>query len=572
VQVSRLFTRLRADANGRHWRPESVDGEFDARSIVVYPVTPFEAGRDFSYVLPGPGFANNGGIATLWHDHYAEEYTIRSNVTRYLLNETHRLRLGVEMKFMEYQWIDITRPWVGAPIQIDEDTFSETNRLGASSDIWNVSPARGAFYISDQIRYQGLIANIGMRLEYWFPGSYVDNFVDDPLSPIPNSIREDYKSDTFNFFGRRFKMRMLPRINVSFPVRENMVMYFNYSHKSKLPHPSYVYAGLDPFFQDRSFLSDLGNPNLDPEVDISYEIGFRYQLTSNDALNITAFWSDKYDFITAERIIVTDATGRDTERSFRVNGDFARVRGLEVSYLKRYSHFLQGSINATYSRAEGLSSTSNDALTDLIAGGQDIGNNIETPLAWDRPIDIKSSMIFTWDRPNNPLFGLGPLNQFRFYLSGSYRSGIRYTPMEFRGNQRNPVTGEEDWRPVYERSNDPSDRFSAVGEPWIMFDFNFQKWFELGGTRLTAKLEITNLLNTRNPAIINPVTGKAYRTDYPASQDALVALRNDRSYDVPANVRDPRYVDPRDNNSPAYLNPANFLEQRHIMFGLEINF
>jgi len=572
VQISRLFTRLRADANGRNWRPESVDGEFDARSIVVYPTTEFPAGDDFTYVLPGPGFANNGGIASLWHDHYAEEYTIRTNLTRYLFDETNRIRIGAEFKFMEYQWIDITRPWVGAPIQIDDDTFSETNRLGSTSDIWNVNPARGAFYVSDQIRYQGLIANIGMRLEYWFPGSYVDNFVDDPLSPIPNSIRQDYKDNTYNFFGSRFKMRLLPRINVSFPVRENMVMYFNYSHKSKLPHPSYVYSGLDPFYQDRSFLSDLGNPNLDPEVDISYEIGYRYQLTSNDALNLTAFWSDKYDFITAERIVIQDATGRDTERSFRVNGDFARVRGVEVSYLKRYSHFLQASINATYSRAEGLSSTSNDALSDLIAGGQDIGNNIETPLAWDRPLDIKSSMTFRWDRPNNPLFGVGLLNQFQIYLSGSYRSGIRYTPMEFRGNQRNPITGVEDWRPIYERSSDPADRFSAVSEPWIIFDFNLQKWFELGDTRITAKLEITNLLNAQNPAIINPVTGKAYRSDYPSSQEELVALRDDRSFDVPANVRDPRYVDPRDNNSPAYLNPANFLEQRHIMFGLAINF
>ncbi len=572
LQVSRLFTRLRADANGRHWRPESVDGEFDARSIVVWPVDVFEAGDDFNYVLPGPGFANNGGIATLWHDHYAEEYTIRGSLTRYLFDETNRLRAGFEMKFMEYQWIDITRPWVGAPIEIEDGVFSETNRLGSTSDIWNVNPARGAFYVSDQIRYRGLIANIGLRLEYWFPGAYVDNFVDDPLSPIPDVIRDDYKNDTYSFFGRRFKMRMLPRINVSFPVRENMMMYFNYSHKSKLPHPTHVYAGLDPFFQDRSFLSNLGNPNLEPEVDISYEIGFRYQLTSNDAFNFTAFWSDKYDFITAERIIVLDATGRETERSFRVNGDFARVRGIEMSYLKRYSHFLQSTINATYSRAEGLSSTSNDALRDIIAGGQDIGNIVETPLAWDRPIDIKASLIFTWDRPNNPLFGLSPLNQFRFYLGGSYRSGIRYTPMEFRGNQRHPVTGEETWRPIYERSTDPADRFSATGEPWIIFDFNLEKWFEIGGTRLTAKLEITNLFNAKNPAIINPVTGKAYRTDYPTDTEALIALREDRSYDVPANVRDPRYVDPRDNNRPAYLNPANFLEQRHIMFGLSVNF
>jgi outer membrane receptor protein involved in Fe transport len=572
IQVSRLFTRLRADANGRYWRPESVDGEYDAGSIVVFPVTPFPAGPDFSYVLPGPGFSNNGGLAPLWHDHFAEEYTIRSNLTQYFLNNTNRLRLGLEMKFMEYQWIDITRPWVGAPIQIDENTFSETFRLGSTSDIWNVSPSRGAFYITDQIRYQGLIANLGLRLEYWFPGSYVDNFVNDPLSPIPNQIRDDYKKSTYDLFGSRFKMRLLPRVNVSFPVRENMVMYFNYAHKTKLPHPTYIYAGLDPFYQDRSFLSNLGNPNLNPEVDISYEIGFRYQVSSNDALNLTAFWSDKYDFITSERIIVPDATGRDTERSFRVNGDFARVRGIEVSYLKRYSHFLQGSINATYSRAEGLSSTSNDALRDIISGGQDIGNNIETPLAWDRPFDVKGSVIFTWDRANNPLFGLRPLNQMKLYLSGSYRSGIRYTPMVFRGNQRNPITGEENWKPIYERDPDPVKRFSVLGEPWFMFDLNFQKWFNIGNTRLMATMEITNLFNNKNAAIINPVTGKAYRTDYPTSTAELVALRSDRSFDVPSNIRDPRYQDPRDNNIPAYLNPANFLEQRHIMFGLGFNF
>lgn len=572
VQFSRLFTRLRADANGRYWRPESVDGEYDAGSIVVFPITPFPAGPDFTYVLPGPGFSNNGGLAPLWHDHFAEEYTLRSNLTRYFLNNTNRLRLGLEMKFMEYQWIDITRPWVGAPIQIDENTFSETFRLGSTSDIWNVSPSRGAFYITDQIRYQGLIANLGLRLEYWFPGAYVDNFVNDPLSPIPNQIREDYKNSTYELFGSRFKMRMLPRVNVSFPVRENMVMYFNYAHKTKLPHPTYLYAGLDPFYQDRSFLSNLGNPNLNPEVDISYEIGFRYQVSSNDALNLTAFWSDKYDFITSERIIVKDATGRDTERSFRVNGDFARVRGIEVSYLKRYSHFLQGSINATYSRAEGLSSTSNDALRDIISGGQDIGNNIETPLAWDRPFDVKGSLILTWDRANNPLFGLGPLNQMKLFLSGSYRSGIRYTPMVFRGNQRNPITGEENWKPIYERDPDPVKRFSVLGEPWFMFDLNFQKWFNIGTTRLMATVEVTNLFNNKNAAIINPVTGKAYRTDYPTSTAELVALRSDRSFDVPSNIRDPRYQDPRDNNIPAYLNPANFLEQRHIMFGLGFNF
>ncbi|MDI6401850.1 TonB-dependent receptor [Balneolaceae bacterium ANBcel3] len=570
VQISRMFTRLRTDVNGRHWRPTVVEGEFDGESIVMPPTEIFETGRDFLYVLPGPGLVNNGGYAPLWHDHYAEEYTIRATMTRYFFNRNNRLHAGFELKFNDYQWIDIQRPWVGAPIQIDEDTFTETQFLGASSDIWNVKPRRGALFLTDQIRYQGLIANLGLRLEYWFPGSYVDDMVDDPDSWIADEIREAYYNDTYSLFGHRFKMRLLPRINVSFPVRENQVLYFNYGHKTKLPHPSHVYAGLDPRYQDASRLSNLGNPNLDPEVDISYEIGLRNQITSNDALNISAFWSDKYDFVTSERLIITDSQGRDVQRNFRVNGDFARVRGVEVTYIKRHRDWFMGNVSVTYSRAEGLSSTSNDALRNILAGDQ-FGFNVETPLAWDRPWDVKANVTFTYDR-QQPLLGLAPLNQMKLYLSGNFRSGMRYTPYEFVDFQRHPVTGERNWRPIYERDNDPAMRFSEIGPSWLMFDLNFQRWFTVADTRFIVFLEITNLLNAKNPAIINPVTGEGYKTSYPTSPSELIGLRDDRSYDVPINVRDERYVDPRDNNSPSYLNPANYLQQRHIMFGFAFNF
>lgn len=573
LQLSRLFTRLRADANGRYWRPTQVDGEFDPASIVVAPVRLFDDfSREFYYVLPGPGFSNNGGIAALWHDHFAEELTFRGTFTHFFANRSNRLNLGFEMKFQDYQWIDINRPWVGAPIEISDGVFTETFRLGESSDIWRVKPAKGAFFISDQIRYQGLIANIGMRLDYWFPGAYVDDAVADPQALIPAEIRQAYYDETYNFFGNRFKMRLLPRLSVSFPVRENQVLFFNYGHQARTPHPSFIYAGLDPFYQNRSYLANLGNPNLNQEVDISYEIGVRNQLTSNDALNVSAFWRDKYDFITSERIIVRDATGRDVERAYRVNGDFARVRGLEATYIKRHQDWFLGQMSVTYSRAEGLSSTTNDALQNIISGGQSIGNNIETPLAWDRPWDIKANATFTRDRRNDPLFGIAALNQVKLYVAATYRSGSRYTPYLYKGNERNPVTGALDWRPIYEINPDPAKRFSAVGESWFWMDLNIQKWMRVGRTRYTAFLEISNLLDNRNAAVVNPVTGKGYRTDYPTDPAALVALRGNRSFDMPANVRDPRYVDPRNNSSPAYLNPANYLEQRHIMVGIAVNF
>ena len=574
IQFSRLFTRLRADANGRDWRPENVDSEFDPESIVTFPAEEFEGTDDFTYVLAGPGYYNNGGIATLWHDHFAEELTLKSTVTKFFNDRKNQLVGGFEFKFNDYQWIDITRPWIGAPIQIDENTVSETFRVGETFDAWRVKPKRGAFFLTDKIRYNGLIANIGLRFEYWAPGKYVDDAVknaldENTISTIPTFIAEDYMDDSYNIFGLRYKFRFLPKINVSFPVRENQVLFFNYGHSTRIPHPSYVYAGLDPFYQDQSDLPDLGNPNLNPEVDISYEIGLRNQITSDDALNISAFWRDKYDFVTTQNITVKDVDGRDVVKAFRINGDYARSRGVEVSYIKRYTDLLRGQLSFTYSRAEGLSSTNDENLTSISAT-RNIGSNVETPLAWDRPFDIKGNIVFTYDR-NNPLFNIGLFNNFQMFLSAVWRSGTRYTPMQLVGYERNPITGEQNWRPIYETVDDPSKRYSRVGPAWFYMDFNLQKWFEVGGTKISSFLEITNILDNRSSVIINPVTGKGYK-HYPSRQTELIALRDDRNYDVPNYVRDPRYLDPTDNNLPSYDNPANYIEQRHIMVGLSVRF
>ena len=322
------------------------------------------------------------------------------------------------------------------------------------------------------------------------------------------------------------------------------------------------------FFQDRSFFADLGNPDLDPEVDISYELGLKNQFSSNDVLNVAAFWRDKFDFITIENVIIEDASGRETTRAFRVNGDFARVRGIEASYLKRVGKWFQGQVSGSFSKATGLSSTNNDALVDFLARG-DIDNTFETPLAWDRPIDLKTSVTLTHDK-DRPLFGVPGLNKLRLYFAGTYRSGQRYTPVEFVGNQVNPFTGEQDWRPIYESVQDPSKRFSETGSSWLWFDMNLQRSLAIGPTNVRLTLEITNLLNQKNSVIVNPVTGEAYPDVDPNSTD-FTALRGDTTYDVPSGTRDPRYEDPTTSGLPPF-NPARFLPQRHIMLGLSFRF
>ncbi|MGA7303676.1 MAG: carboxypeptidase-like regulatory domain-containing protein [Rhodothermales bacterium] len=573
VQASRLFTKMRADANGRPWRPQNVDTELNPESIVDYPAEFFlgENGlppnEDVVFVLPGPGFINNGGIATRFHDHFAEELTLRATYTRFSTSKNFRLNTGFEWKFNDYQWIDIIRPWVGAPIITASGDTTRSNRLGQSSDIWRVKPWRGGFFGTGQMRYRGLIANLGLRLEYWAPGKYVDDLVKDPAAPILDSIRKDYMDQSIGLIGRRFKFRLLPKIRVSFPIKENQVLFFNYGHSTQLPHPTFVYTGLDPFYQDRSFFADLGNPNLNPEVDISYELGFRNQITANDVFSITAFWRDKFDFITVENVRIPDPTGREVTRAFRVNGDFARIRGLELSYLKRIGRWFQGQFAGSFSRAVGLSSTNNDALAQFLQRG-DADNTFETPLAWDRPIDLKAN--FTFSRADSPLLGVPGLSHFRLYLSSTYRSGRRYTPVIFRGFSQNPFTGENDWRPIYETDTDPAKRYAEIGKQWWWFDLSFQRDVNLFGNTLVFDVEVTNLFNQLNSEIVNPVTGETYPNVDPETTD-FVSLRGDRSYDLPNGIRDPRYEDPTTSGLPPF-NPARFLPQRHITLGLSYRF
>ena len=85
---------------------------------------------------------------------------------------------------------------------------------------------------------------------------------------------------------------------------------------------------LDPVYQDRSFLSNLGNPNINPEVTVSYEVGLKSQLTKDWALTMTAFYNDKFDYIVSRRVEVQDATGRFVEKTFFINQDYARIRGI----------------------------------------------------------------------------------------------------------------------------------------------------------------------------------------------------------------------------------------------------
>lgn len=543
VSAARLFTNLRADANGRPFRPSTIDQIYDPQSIVTDPITVYNPGDSVIFVNPGPGLYNNGGVSTLWHDHYAIENTFKVKFN-YTPNKSNFISFGIEHKEQEYQWVDVTRPWIGAPIIIDDTTTTASSSIGQTNDIWKVKPATGGIFVQDEIRYKGIIMNLGMRLNYWAPGKFADQSVEDPNAPVINAIRESYKKNTTDILGRAYKFRLLPKLRISFPVSENNVLYFNYGHLSRLPHPRFVYAGLDPVYQNRSFLSNLGNPDLDPEVTVSYEVGIKTQVTSNFAITATAFYNDKFDYIVSRRIVVKDQTGRFVEKNFSINQDYARIRGFEITLNRRVKKYLSVSFSGAYQIATGKSNSAQESQLQILQNGA-VSPTVEQYLAWDRPLDFKLMVIFKPDTSFR--IGRFTLNNFRVFFNSTYKSGLRYTP-----NYQNGVTPTG--RPIYEP--DEQNPFSKIGDPWWNTDIRITRDVPIKrGQMLSFSFEVKNLFDNKNTAIINPVTGRAYEAGDP----------------LPNGFRDPNYPDPQDNGAPPF-NPARFLAPRQMMFGVTWQF
>jgi len=539
-----LFTNLRADANGRPFRSSTVDRIYDPESIVSDPVSVFNPQDSIVFVYPGPGLVNNGGIATLWHDHYAQELTIKNKFNYYSKTKHHNISFGQEHKELEYQWIDVTRPWVGAPIQINDSVRTPSISVGSSNDIWKVKPANGGVFFQDNISYKGIIATAGVRFNYWAQGKFADNAVNDSTALVQDEIRKQYLESSKNVLGRRFKARILPKIKVSFPVTDNNMLYFNYGHAMRLPHPRFIYAGLDPVYQDRSFLSRLGNPNLNPEVTVSYEVGLKSQITKDLGITVTAFNNDKYDYIVTRTIQLKDQTGRLVDKTFNINQDYAKVVGVELGVFQRVGKMLRINFNGSYQVATGKSNSAAESLLQIRQTGF-VNTTKEQYLAWDRPLDLKASVIFLPD--TSIKIGNFSFKGFSLYVSSTYKSGLRYTPYELVGYN-------DSGRPMYERIDDQP--FQKIGRYWFWTDFKLTRNFRFTKTSgLALSIEVRNAFNNKNSQIINPVTGRAYEEGDP----------------VPSEWRDPKYPDPQDNGQPP-SNPARFMEPRHILYGISFQF
>jgi outer membrane receptor protein involved in Fe transport len=330
-------------------------------------------------------------------------------------------------------------------------------------------------------------------------GEYIDKLIENQSSEVISSgLRAAYFNDTYSIFGHRGKAHISPRIGISHPVTENAMLFYSYGHFSKLPQPQRVYAKLSSTSTSSSYPL-FGNPNLNPETTVSYELGLRYEVTTNDVLSVTAYYKDIFDYIAAFSIT---QGGRYSNQNFIMyfNLDYARSRGIEIEYKKRASKLLNMTLQGSYSIATGKSSSPKDEL--LVARGELEEKSIkENYLSWDRPFRVSADLSFYSGKGEHyNIWKIKLPDLWNAYVRLFWQSGQRYTTYtkierigqepEFIKNDNNP--------------------YSKTAQSWKWIDLSVKKHFKISKLQYSIFLEITNLTNSKNSSIINPLTGKAY--------------------------------------------------------------
>jgi len=471
LRLSRSFNAHFQNVYGKPW------SEYEEQNDLDLPDPP---GPDDP---PVDGPVNNlffidTGDDNVWHNRYTEALVAYFDIG-YNPNKMNRFKGGFEISYENLQFITVTDPWV-----------RDVDGLGRNHDLWNVYPTTGAAFIQDHFNYEGFIGDVGLRLDYWFPGKAAEDALEDTSrSSFNQALLDEFRDDTGTFFGRRVKANILPRFAVSHPVTDRSHLFFNYGHFSQRPNYVNVYSKISSVSSEDFPL--VGNLNLNPQREVKYELGARHQFTDDLAADFSVFFNDIYDYPKSSTF---DRPGRAPILIY-INEDFARSRGIEIELRKKRSRYLWANASYTYSIATGKASDPNQTnlLQEEVGAFSAIGRDEEF-LSWNRP--HKLSLDFTvhvGEKSEAPeLFGRTLPQDWTLNTYFWMQSGSAYTPQNLAGQEL-------------------AKRRSSNGPLNSTINTRFSKGFRIGDQRLEFVVDVRNLLNHTYSRRIDPVTGETWK-------------------------------------------------------------
>ncbi|RMF63235.1 MAG: TonB-dependent receptor, partial [Calditrichaeota bacterium] len=357
-----------------------------------------------------------------------------------------------------------------------------------------------------------------------------------------------------------------PRLGVSHPITESSKLYFNYGHFRSEPGSSYRFRLQR---EANGLVTYLGNPSMNLEKTVAYEVGYAQSFFNEYLLNIAAYYKDVTN---QPGWIYFENIDNSVQYYKAASNNYQDIRGFEITLSRRTRGWITGFVNYTYdvrtSGYFGLTAYYEDPNKQREYLRQNPYQEKPRPRPYARA-NITLHTPPTW----------GPVLAGR-HLLGDWHCSLLAEWIAGRYDTYNPnsVPGVVD---------------NVRWKDWYNVDMRLSKAFKLGRAQIQAYLDVRNLFNFKflNAAAFSD------RYDY---LDYLESLRFDweegdekghdrvgeyRPEDVPY---DP--LEPNPNNDPeirrrneerirkkSYIDMPNiraltFLNPRDVIFGFKINF
>lgn len=376
-------------------------------------------------------------------------------------------------------------------------------RLGAiGNQAYLMKPVQLAAYLQDKMEYDIMIINAGIRFDYFNPAA---SYPADLKNPTGNTL---FPGAGVSKRASK-KYQVSPRLGISFPITSEGIIHFSYGHFFQIPGYDNLYTNSDYLVSSGGTLNTItGNPDLDAQRTVSYEIGLQQVLFDVFSLDVTAYYRDIRNYLGME--IVETYDGRDYARY--INRDYANVRGFVVSFERRLANYFAIKADYTFQIAEGNSS---DPRTVFFNNQSD--PPVETP---------KTVVPLNWDQRHtlNVILMVGKPSDWTASMIFQYGSGYPYT---------------EDVR------ISRGVRFENGGQKpgFINADFRAEKSFPLLGFNLNTFLWVYNIFDIKNEVNVNAGSGRANVDIFTSLGGRIIGLNTvDQYLNDPTSFSAPREV------------------------------
>ena len=321
------------------------------------------------------------------------------------------------------------------------------------------------------------------------------------------------------------KSQLSPRFGIAYPISDKGVIHFSYGYFFQIPQFENLYR--DPGYkisEGSGTFGVFGNPDLEPQKTISYELGLQHELGNNYKMELTGYFRDVRDWVSTG--VPIDLGGGATYYTF-VNKDYSNVRGILGALDRKYSGLFSWHMDYTFQIVEGSNSSPEEEFGAQLSNSEPARSII--PLDWDQRHSLNAS-VFVGTR----MWGANVIMQ--------YGSGYPYTPYFLNSSQNVSMF---------------SSRNSMRKMTTLNFDMKVFRNFKVAGLDGRILINIYNLFDRRNENIVWGDTGRSGQTSEEGN-----ALLIESAY--------PEVLRP--NSIADYFNhPEWYSEPRQIQVGLEFS-